>query len=166
MIPISLPITRSLLFSLAALKIPKTTIKSRNLTQVAAKLRVSPTVSKEIICSVAGAPEYTVVVPKSVGCELAGRDLGSETAKVDLVFYGGCHFALGIPPLSFSFCSFPNYHPDKRPECPCLMLPREAAVLMDRDDGAEIPAVLVDFGVLEGSGIALKGTEGGKLSWL
>ena len=48
-------------------------------------------------CGVEGAPLYSVMVDKSVGCGLAGRDLGSQAMKVDLKFYGGCHFASGIP---------------------------------------------------------------------
>ena len=40
---------------------------------------------------------YSVMVDKSVGCGLAGRDLGSQAMKIDLIFYGGCHFASGIP---------------------------------------------------------------------
>ena len=61
-----------------------------------AMLRTSPDVSTPIICSVDGSPEYSVIFDKKIGSTLVGRDLGSSTEKVDLLFYGGRHFATGI----------------------------------------------------------------------
>ena len=53
---------------------------------------------------------------------------------------------------------------DKDLQSPRLTLPQDVAPLIDRFDGKEMPAVLFYYGELEGSGIALKGTEGGKLA--
>lgn len=84
-----------------------------------------------------------MVVPRSVGCALAGQDPGSKVAKVDLIFYDGRHFAT-----------------DKNPQTQRLTIAQEMALLMDRSDGVEVPAVLFYLGDNEGSAITLKGTEG------
>ncbi|MCJ1343475.1 hypothetical protein MMC31_001669 [Peltigera leucophlebia] len=84
------------------------------------------------------------MIPKSVGCDLVGRDLGRQFVKVDLIFYGGCHFA----------------H-DKLPQSPHLTLTHEVASLLNIRNGAEIPAALFHGGSNNnGSSITLKGTEG------
>lgn len=57
----------------------------------------------------------------------------------------------------------PNRKSDKNPQTPRLTLAQEMALLMDRSDRAEVPAVLFCLGDNEGSAITLKGTEGGKL---
>lgn len=36
------------------------------------------------------------MISKDVGCKLAGRNLGSDPVRVDLMLYGGCRFACGI----------------------------------------------------------------------
>ena len=76
----------------------KTVTHHRYFTQSTATLRLPSNKAQEVWCVASGAPDYTVVVERTVGCELAGRDLGSGSAKVDLIFYGGCHFARGIIP--------------------------------------------------------------------
>ena len=107
------------------------------------------------------------MVERTVGCELAGRDLGSTSVKVDLIFHGGSHFAGGIPSRCDSFCLYvPDGQPDERPESPRLTLPREVSSLLKiiRDDDAVIQAALFHTGCCEGSAIALGGTERGALA--
>lgn len=77
-------------------KLLKTAIKHRTFAQVTATLRLSPNRAQQVQCGVEGAPFYTVMIPKSIGCDLVGRDLGRQFVKVDLIFYGGCHFAHSI----------------------------------------------------------------------
>lgn len=74
----------------------KTFIKTRSLTQTTGTLRTSPTVTQQVQFEGGGSRYYSVVVPRSVGCALAGQDPGSKVAKVDLIFYDGRHFATGI----------------------------------------------------------------------
>lgn len=87
----------SIMISRSPSKLVKPITKYRRFTQATATLRLSPNKAQQVQCRVEGAPYYSVVVPKSVGCGLAGRDLGSQAVKVDLIFYGGCHLAYGIP---------------------------------------------------------------------
>ncbi len=61
-----------------------------------ASLRTSLGGVEQVEIDVVGALDYTVIVSRSVGCALAARDLGPRTAKVDLTFFGGRHFASGI----------------------------------------------------------------------
>ena len=58
----------------------------------------------------------------------------------------------------------PNHLSDKHPQTPRLTLTQEVALLIDRSDGTEMLAVLFYCGDNEGSGITLKGTDGGKLA--
>ncbi len=69
---------------------------SQGEARVLASLRTSLGGVEQVEIDVAGAPDYTVIVSRSVGCALAARDLGPKTANVDLTFYGGRHFASGI----------------------------------------------------------------------
>ena len=151
------------MFSRSPPKTFKTISRSRSLTQATATLRISPNVTEQVQCRVEGAPYYSVVVSKGVGCALSGRDLGSKVAKVDLIFYGGCHFACSTWPARY-FLLVPNRLSDKHPQSPRLTLFQEAALLIDRSGGTEMPAVLFHSGDNEGSGITLKGTDGGKLA--
>ncbi|KAL9123656.1 MAG: hypothetical protein Q9175_008319, partial [Cornicularia normoerica] len=130
-------------------KLLKVIAQSRSLTQASASLRTSPGgVAQQMQCDVEGAPYYSVMISRNVGCALAGQNLGPKTAKVDLIFYGGRHLAC-----------------DKLPQSPCMTLTQEVALLIDRFCGAELPAVLFHGGdSVEGSAITLKGTEGGKLA--
>ena len=66
---------------------------SRGEARVLASLRTSLGSVEQVEIDVSGAPLYTVIVSRSVGCALAARDLGPKTSKVDLTFY---HFASGI----------------------------------------------------------------------
>lgn len=104
-----------------------------------------------------------VVVPRSVGCALSGRDLDSKDDKVNLIFYAGCHFAYGTYPARYLLLA-PHRSTDKHPQTPRLTLTQEVAFLMDRSDGMEVPAVLFYDGDMEGSAITLRGTDGGELS--
>lgn len=61
-----------------------------------ASLRTSSGGVEQVEVDITGAPAYTVIVSRSVGCALAARDLGPKTAKMNLTFYGGRHFASGI----------------------------------------------------------------------
>ena len=151
------------MFSRSPPKVFKTIIRSRSLTQATATLRISPNVTQQVQCKIEGAPYYSVVVPKSVGCALAGQDLGLKIAKVDLIFYGGCHFAYGILSVRFTLLVV-NHQSDKQPQSPCLTLTQEAALLIDSSGCAEMPAVLFYCGNTDGSGITLEGTDGGKLA--
>lgn len=51
---------------------------------------------QQVDCDMEGAPDYTVMIPKAVGCTLVGREMGSKIQRVNLVFYDGWHFALGM----------------------------------------------------------------------
>lgn len=77
-------------------KLLKIAKKYSTFAQTTATLRLSPDRSKQVECDVDGAPYYSVMFDKQVGCDLAGRDLGREPSKVDLIFYGGRHFAQSI----------------------------------------------------------------------
>lgn len=66
-----------------------------NLFQQTATLRLPSKRAQQVSCSVGGAPLYTVIVEKDVGCKLVGRELGPDPVIVDLIFYGGLHFACG-----------------------------------------------------------------------
>lgn len=54
---------------------------------------------------------------------------------------------------------------DKDPQAARLTLTAEVAPLISRFGGSEIPAVLYNCGELDGSGIALKGSAGGELTF-
>lgn len=82
---------------------------------------------------------------------------------MDLIVYGGCHFACGMSPARYILL-VPNRLLDKRAQSPSLTLTQEVALLIDHSGGTEIPAVLFYCGDNEGSAITLKGTEGGKLA--
>lgn len=43
------------------------------------------------------------MILKSVGCDLAGRDLGSRLVKMDLVFYDDYRFVIGVAHASLIF---------------------------------------------------------------
>ncbi len=58
----------------------------------------------------------------------------------------------------------PHNLPGKHPESPRLTLTQEVALLIDRSNGTEVPAMLFHCGDNEGSGITLKGSDGGKLA--
>ena len=42
---------------------------------------------QEAKCTIEGAPDYTVTIPKHVSSDLAGWDLGPLMIKTDLIFY-------------------------------------------------------------------------------
>lgn len=158
------------MFIRSSFRILKPIVGYRSITQTTATLRVSKDVTQQIACTVGGAPDYTVIIPKHVGNTLAGQDLGSVSAKKNLMFYDGRHFALGTIAMSregvFSPANLANYVmiQDKNPLSPRLTLTEEVAPLISRfSGGSEIPAVLYNCGELDGSGIALKGTEGGEI---
>ncbi|KAL8921033.1 MAG: hypothetical protein Q9208_005924 [Pyrenodesmia sp. 3 TL-2023] len=146
------------------LRILKPIVAHRRLTQATATLRLSKDVTQEVPCLVGGAPDYSVGISKEIGCALAGRDLGYQDAKVDLIYYDGQHFATAAtkPPQ----CSSPRREKtDRNPQSPRLTLSQEVAHLLDRDNGAKLPAALFHSAELDGSGIALKGTEGGEVTF-
>lgn len=68
-----------------------------------------------------------------------------------------------FPPVLF-IVLVTNRKSDKNPQTQRLTIAQEMALLMDRSDGVEVPAVLFYLGDNEGSAITLKGTEGGKLA--
>lgn len=87
------------MFSRSPSKLFKTLVQHRALTKASVSLRTSlGGVAQQVQCDVdvEGAPYHSVNVSRSVGCALAGRDLGPKTAKVDLVLHGGRHLARGI----------------------------------------------------------------------
>ena len=59
-----------------------------------AELRLTNT-TKSVSCSIKGDPAYLVMIDKAVGHQIASRDLGSGTIRVDMVFFGSRHFAKG-----------------------------------------------------------------------
>ncbi|KAL8905413.1 MAG: hypothetical protein Q9207_002653 [Kuettlingeria erythrocarpa] len=140
------------MFARSSFRILKPIVAYRSITQSTATLRISKDVTQEVDCMVGGAPDYSVGIPKEIGCALAGRDLGYKSAKVDLIYYDGRHFATGGKK-------------DKNPESPRLTLSQEVAHLLDRDHGTGIPAALFHDAELDGSGIALKGSEGGEVAF-
>lgn len=80
----------------SSFRILKPTVAHRRLTQATATLRLSKDVTQEVPCLIGGAPDYAVGISKDIGCALAGRDLGYQDAKVDLIYYDGQHFATGM----------------------------------------------------------------------
>ncbi|KAL8649485.1 MAG: hypothetical protein Q9210_004373 [Variospora velana] len=135
------------------------TIPKRHLTQTTGTLLLSPHAKPQpIVCTISGNPDYALIIPKSVGSALAGRDLGSASAKVELVYHDGRHFATagvlnhgGVVVAAL----------DKDPATPRLTLPEgEVARMLDRDGARDVEATLFNCGELEGSGVALKGGEG------
>ncbi len=183
------------MFARPSFRILKPTVAYRSITHTTATLRISKDVTpQEVDCVVGGAPDYSVGVPKEIGCALAGRDLGYRTATVDLVFYDGRHLGIGMPPSSL--LSLENQkqlsgpaavclrvlgdgvnewkckslmwwarggnEKDKDPASPRLTLKDDVAHLLDRDHGADVPAKLFHSAELDGSGIALEGSEGGE----
>ncbi|KAL8760456.1 MAG: hypothetical protein Q9184_003354 [Pyrenodesmia sp. 2 TL-2023] len=136
------------MFIRLSFRIFKPIVGYRSITTTIATLRISKDVTQKIECTVQGAPDYLLAIPKHVGNTLARRDLGSVSARKDLIFYDGRHFA-----------------PDRDPLSPRLTLTEDVAPLISGFDGGgggsnAIPAVLYNLGELAGSGIALKGTEG------
>ncbi|KAL9023332.1 MAG: hypothetical protein Q9196_007268, partial [Gyalolechia fulgens] len=123
-------------------KLSKPAHGSRYFTLFTAALQSSPGVTEQVECSIIEAPYYTLTIPKHAGYVLAGRDLGTTSVKAPLFFYDSCYFATS-------------------PHSPRLTLSEEVAPLIAKFGESPIPATLYNCGELKGSGIALKGTEGG-----
>ena len=75
----------------------------RSFTHSTATLLLPSHKPQSVWCVAGGAPDYTVVVERTIGCALAGRDLGPGSVKIDLLFHGGRHFARGMIPCDLYF---------------------------------------------------------------
>ena len=61
-----------------------------------ATLTLPPNKTLKIKCSVEKELDGSVSIDREAGCQLAGSELGDECTRIDLIFYGGRHFARGM----------------------------------------------------------------------
>lgn len=87
---------RRLASSLSSTATPTVNHTSRRpLAQTTATFQTSPESTEEVRCPAYGDPDYTIIIPQTVGHQLGGQDPGSRCVKKDLVFYEGRHFGRG-----------------------------------------------------------------------